>query len=114
MYSVLIHQTSSTSCYLCIAIFTMFLWVVRFKINHLSGQSLDHHATITINALYDVILIGLWVYSATTQSSGDLSDPSHIGMRPWYLDRGCDEAWPENWGACEVMRVSYGLSIFTA
>ncbi|KAF1944762.1 hypothetical protein EJ02DRAFT_479542 [Clathrospora elynae] len=110
----LIWDESCTLCNLCIAVVTMFLWVVRFKVNFLSRHSLDLYATITVNAVYDVISLGLWIYSAVAQSSGDLSDPSHISLRPWYLDRGCEGAWPWNRGACEVMKASYGFSIFAA
>ncbi|RAQ99583.1 hypothetical protein DDE82_008097 [Stemphylium lycopersici] len=77
-------------------------------------QSLDLYATITTNAMYDVLLAGLWVCSAVLQDSGDFSDPKHISIRPWYLDRGCEDAWPWTRGGCEVMRTSYGLSILAA
>jgi hypothetical protein len=92
----------------------MFFWVIRFIINSMGGYSLDLYSIITTNAMYDAILIMLWTYSAITQTSSDLSDPIHISTKPWYLERGCGMALPENKGACEVMKISYGLSVFAA
>ncbi|KAB2109567.1 hypothetical protein AG0111_0g1842 [Alternaria gaisen] len=110
----LIWDESCTLCNLCIAIVTLFIWVVRFSIMSFSKQVLDFYATITINALYDVLLAGLWIYSACLQDLGDFSDPKHISLRPWYLERGCSEASLSTRYGCELMRCSYGLSVFAA
>ena len=87
---------------------------MRFSIMSFSKQTLEFYSTITVNALYDAILAVLWMYSASLQNSGDFSDPEHISLRPWYLERGCAGAWKENMYGCEVMRWSYGLSVFAA
>lgn len=87
----------------------MVFWVVRLFIR---GHTLDVFGAVVSNALYDIILIALWSYSAVVQSSGDFSDPKHISLRPWYFDHGCGEAWPSNHGACKVAKASYGLTVF--
>lgn len=107
-------STSCTLCNLCIAIITLFMWLVRFSIMSFSKQTLDCYSMITVNALYDIILAVLWMYSASIQNLGDFSDPEQISLRPWYLERGCAEAWKGNLYGCEIMRWSYGLSIFAA
>ncbi|KAF2678849.1 hypothetical protein K458DRAFT_315793 [Lentithecium fluviatile CBS 122367] len=108
----LIWDESSTLCNLCIALLTFIFWIIRFNVNLLSGKSWDLYSTIMTNALYDGILIALWVYSATVQSSGDFSDPQHISLRPWYLDHACDLASPKNWSACATVKASYVFSVF--
>ncbi|OTA55569.1 hypothetical protein K449DRAFT_399899 [Hypoxylon sp. EC38] len=41
------------------------------------------------NALNDVLLSGFWMYSVVAQSSSDLTDPDHLSLRPWYLEKSC-------------------------
>lgn len=67
---------------------------------------------MTVNALYDLLLVAMWAYSAITQSSGDFTDLEHISFKPWYLERGCEEARWQSRRACEVVTASYGLSVF--
>ncbi|KAL1801408.1 hypothetical protein ACET3X_001750 [Alternaria dauci] len=62
----LIWDESCTLCNLCIAIVTLFVWLVRFSIMSFSKQVLDFYTTISINALYDVLLAGLWIYNVHT------------------------------------------------
>ena len=104
--------SSSIMFHLVIAAITLFVWVVRFQVNCLSGYVLDLHASIMTNAMYDILLVGLYASSAAMQNSGDFSDPKHISLRPWYLERGCEDAWKRTRGGCEVMRVSYGVTVF--
>lgn len=104
--------SSSTMFHLVIAVIALFVWIVRFQVNCLSGYVLDLHASIMTNAMYDILLVGLYASSAVLQNSGDFSDPGHIGLRPWYLERGCKDAWERTRGGCEVMRVSYGVTVF--
>ncbi|EUC40787.1 hypothetical protein COCMIDRAFT_107864 [Bipolaris oryzae ATCC 44560] len=106
------NYRDSTVFHLVIAAITLFVWIVRFQVNCLSGYVLDLHASIMTNAMYDMLLVGLYASSTAMQNSGDFSDPEHISLRPWYLERGCEDAWKRTWGGCEVMRVSYGLTIF--
>jgi hypothetical protein len=111
------NPNTSSSCTLCnllIAVTTLFIWLVRLSIMSFSRHTLDFYATITINALYDVVLAGLWIYSTSLQDSGDFSDPEHISLQPWYLERGCAEAWSSNQYGCKIMKWSYGLSVFAA
>ncbi|XP_014560979.1 hypothetical protein COCVIDRAFT_33999 [Bipolaris victoriae FI3] len=108
----LIWDQSSTMFHLVIAVIALFVWIVRFQVNCLSGYVLDLHASIMTNAIYDILLVGLYASSAVLQNSGDFSDPGHIGLRPWYLERGCKDAWERTRGGCEVMRVSYGVTVF--
>lgn len=104
--------SSSTVFHLVIAVITLFVWIVRFQVNFLSGYALDLHANIMTNAMYDILLVGLYASSAAFQNSGDFSDPKHISLRPWYLERGCEDAWARIRGGCEIMRVSYSVTVF--
>ncbi|OAL43481.1 hypothetical protein IQ07DRAFT_293628 [Pyrenochaeta sp. DS3sAY3a] len=90
---------SSSLCYLAIAAFTVFVWIVRFNVNVF---------------VYDAVLFALWSYSVAGQNSGDFSDTMHVSIRPWYLERGCGDALEKNRCACNVARVSYWISIFAA
>lgn len=87
----------------------MVLWFVRLCIR---GRTLDVYGAVVSNVLYDIMLVALWCYSAVIQSSGDYSDPKHIAVRPWYLERRCTEAWPNNRNACQAAKASFGLAIF--
>ncbi|KAF2464547.1 uncharacterized protein BDR25DRAFT_241964, partial [Lindgomyces ingoldianus] len=106
----LIWDEMITRCNLCIAIVTAIIWVLRFYIR---GRIQDPYAAVTINAIYDMLLVALWLYSVASQNSGDFTDNEHISVRPWYLDRGCDDAGKGCRAGCEVMRIAYGLSVFT-
>jgi hypothetical protein len=64
--------------------------------------------------LYDMMLVALWSYSAVVQSSGDYSDPKHIALRPWYLERGCAEASLTIRAGCHAVKASFGLAVFAA
>ncbi|KAF3044873.1 hypothetical protein E8E11_007606 [Didymella keratinophila] len=96
---------------LCIAIITMILWFVRLCIR---GRTLDVSGAVVSNILYDIMLVALWSYSAVIQSSGDYSDPKHTALQPWYLERGCAEASPNNRAGCRAARASFGLAVFAA
>ncbi|OTB01685.1 hypothetical protein M426DRAFT_25449 [Hypoxylon sp. CI-4A] len=37
----------------------------------------------------DMVLSGFWMYSVIAQSSSDLTDPDHLSVRPWYLEKSC-------------------------
>ncbi|KAH7562301.1 hypothetical protein J3E72DRAFT_373197 [Bipolaris maydis] len=106
------NYRDSTVFHLVIAVITLFVWIVRFQVNFLSGYALDLHANIMTNAMYDILLVGLYASSAAFQNSGDFSDPKHISLRPWYLERGCEDAWARIRGGCEIMRVSYSVTVF--
>ena len=99
----------STRYNICVAVITIVLWFVRLCIK---GHTLDLYGAVMSNALYDVILIALWSYSAVVQSSGDFSDPKHISLQPWCLNHQCKEAWPPNRSACAVVKASFGLTVF--
>lgn len=101
----------STQYSLCIAIVTMILWFVRLFIR---GRTLDVYGAVVSNMLYDMMLIALWSYSAVIQSSGDYSDPQHIALRPWYLERRCTEVWSNNVAGCRAAKASFGMALFAA
>jgi hypothetical protein len=104
-------EQRSTQYNVCIAIITMVLWLVRLCIR---GRTLDVYGALVSNILYDIMLVALWSYSAVIQSSGDYSDPKHIALRPWYLDRGCAEASQNNRAGCRAAKASFGLAVFAA
>ncbi|KAF3038332.1 hypothetical protein E8E12_006791 [Didymella heteroderae] len=89
----------------------MILWFVRLCIR---GRTLDLEGSVMSNILYDMMLVALWSYSAVIQSTGDYSDPQHIALRPWYLERECAEAWPTNRAGCRAAKASFGLALFAA
>ncbi|KAF6814736.1 hypothetical protein CMUS01_12589 [Colletotrichum musicola] len=66
------------------------------------------------NAGYDVLLAVLWALSAAAQNRADLSDPEHLMERPWYLVRGCGEAWSQNRGWCRMAKREYAWAIVAA
>jgi hypothetical protein len=105
------HERRSTQYSLCVATVTMVLWVVRLCIR---GHTLDVYGAVISNMLYDIMLVALWSYSAVIQSSGDYSDPKHIATRPWYLERRCAVAWPNNRAGCQAAKASFGLAVFAA
>ncbi|KAF2787518.1 hypothetical protein K505DRAFT_329629 [Melanomma pulvis-pyrius CBS 109.77] len=104
----MIWDESSTRCNLCIAIITVIVWVARFSIR---GRGLDVFSLVIVNALYDLLLVAMWAYSAIVQSSGDFTDLERISFHPWYLERGCEKARWQSRRACEVVAASYGLSV---
>lgn len=74
---------------------------------------LDLVGKMSTNALYDLLLVALWSYSAFLQNLGDVSDPQHLSLRPWYLEHGCGRASPETLKECNAIRRSFFLTLFT-
>ena len=74
---------------------------------------LDLVGKMGVNAPYDLLLVALWSYSVILQNSGDISDPEHLSLRPWYLELGCGQASLETLGACNALRRSSFLTFFT-
>ena len=97
---------------MCIAVVTMLIWAIRCLINFRSVSRFDVCARLMINGAYDIMLLGLWTYSAAVQNSGDFTDAKHISVRPWYLQRGCSGLYERHRSACELMGVAYGISAF--
>ncbi|KAF3008493.1 hypothetical protein E8E13_005228 [Curvularia kusanoi] len=106
----LIWDERSTQYSLCVAVITVILWLTRLFIR---GPTLDTYGSVMSNALYDAILVALWSYSTFIQSSGDFSDPEHIAIRPWYLERECSEASRSSRAACYAAKGSFGLALFS-
>lgn len=79
----------------------------------LTMAALQYEARWT-NAAYDAFLAVLWACSAAAQNGPDFTDPQHLSMRPWYLERSCDEAWAQNWGWCRIAKWEYGWAILAA
>lgn len=101
-------RDSLTKCSLCISVVTLVVWIARLS---LQRGSLDVYGSLITNALYDVLLAALWTYSTTAQNSPDVSDPEHISLRPWHLERGCRDGGPRSRRACGVLSAAYGLSV---
>lgn len=68
------------------------------------------HAT---NLTYDILLVLFWALSAISQCSGDMSDHEHPMEKPWYLEHGCDGAWPSNQPSCRLFRAAYIWTMIT-
>ncbi|KAF5494100.1 hypothetical protein CGCS363_v009807 [Colletotrichum siamense] len=66
------------------------------------------------NTAYDAVLASLWAWSAAAQGGADLTDPEHLMPRPWYLTRGCEEAWRGNRAWCRIAKWEYGWAIMAA
>ncbi|KAK8876880.1 hypothetical protein PGQ11_001826 [Apiospora arundinis] len=60
-----------------------------------------------LGLFYDLVLAISWYYSVHAQSSGDFSDPEHISIRPWFLEKSCDVVAMQNRDACIVGKVSF-------
>lgn len=60
-----------------------------------------------LGLFYDLVLAISWYYSVNAQSSGDFSDPEHISVRPWFLEKSCDVVAVSNRDACIVGKVSF-------
>ncbi|KAH8704368.1 hypothetical protein GQ44DRAFT_764161 [Phaeosphaeriaceae sp. PMI808] len=97
-------------CHVYFAIVMAVIWVSRLRVQ---VQDIEVSAKLATNVLYDVVLIASWTYSTMVQCGGDITDPAHISLRPWYLDRRCNEAGQSDLRACEVAKILYGLTIFT-
>lgn len=65
------------------------------------------------SAMNDMLLSGFWMYSVTAQSSSDLTDPDHLSVRPWYLEKSCsilDESVVE---VCVLAKACFALSVLS-
>lgn len=96
--------------HLYVSIITGIISLARIR-THVWG--LDLIGKMGTDALYDLLLVALWSYSVVLQNLGDVSDPEHLSLRPWYLERGCEQGSPETVGACGALRRAFGLTIFT-
>lgn len=94
-----------TDSVLAIAMLGFAVWLARFTLLYFGATM------ARINAVYDVLLAGLWTYAVVAQSSGDLSDPEHPCSRPWYLEKSCTQVGSQNRGACVVAKVSFFLAL---
>ncbi|KAI2617659.1 hypothetical protein GGS26DRAFT_397405 [Hypomontagnella submonticulosa] len=65
------------------------------------------------NAVNDVLLAGFWMYSVVAQSSSDLTDPEHLSVRPWYLEKSCDFLDAGIAGVCSLAKASFIFSVLS-
>lgn len=86
------------------------MWLARQAVQI---HGLDFIGRLATNTMYDLLLVALWIYSAAIQNDADVSDPAHLSLPPWYLERGCDEVWSSCVGACRVVEASFSLTIVT-
>lgn len=110
-FLLIIRLSSLHQCHFYFAIVAAVVWAVRISIQ-LRGAGLDLLGRLGTNAIYDLILAGLWMCSASMQSSSDISDPQHLSLRPWYLERGCDGVWRDYLRACRVVKACFGVTVF--
>jgi hypothetical protein len=93
-----------------IAIVTGVVWIARIRIQ---VYGLDLAGKLVTGAIYDLLLLVMWYHSAVLQSAEDISDPAHLSLRPWYLERACTESGRSDLQACELVKTSYVLTWFT-
>ncbi|KAH8886039.1 hypothetical protein GQ53DRAFT_613188, partial [Thozetella sp. PMI_491] len=58
------------------------------------------------NVLYDICLSGLWTYSATAQTSGDMTDTRHLSPQPWYMEKSCAAVDGEGRSSCLLVKTA--------
>ncbi|KAH7392185.1 hypothetical protein DE146DRAFT_661866 [Phaeosphaeria sp. MPI-PUGE-AT-0046c] len=106
----LIWDEESHRYHLWISLTTGVIFMARIRTQ---VWGLDLVGKMCTTALYDLLLVALWSYSVFLQNSGDVSDPQHLSLRPWYLEHGCGQGSPETSGACSAVRRLFFLTLFT-
>ncbi|KAI0380594.1 hypothetical protein F5Y04DRAFT_94802 [Hypomontagnella monticulosa] len=71
------------------------------------------HFSRLFNALNDVLLSGFWMYSVVAQSSSDLTDPDHISLRPWYLEKSCSILDASVASFCSLAKAQFTFSVLS-
>ncbi|KAI1394922.1 hypothetical protein F4819DRAFT_480028 [Hypoxylon fuscum] len=61
----------------------------------------------------DMLLSGFWMYSVIAQSSSDLTDPDHLSVRPWYLQKNCSILDASLVEACLIAKASFAFSLLS-
>ncbi|EHA51839.1 hypothetical protein MGG_05819 [Pyricularia oryzae 70-15] len=101
----LIWTQSLTDSTMAIAVLSFVLCLARVVLRYYDA------AFLAIDVLYDGLLAALWYYNVASQSSPDLTDPKHLSMRPWYLDRSCSVVSGHAEGACIVAKATFYLAV---
>lgn len=101
----MIPETSLTDSTMAIAVLSFVLCLARVVLRYYDA------AFLAIDVLYDGLLAALWYYNVASQSSPDLTDPKHLSMRPWYLDRSCSVVSGHAEGACIVAKATFYLAV---
>ncbi|KAI1102757.1 hypothetical protein F4804DRAFT_312129 [Jackrogersella minutella] len=65
------------------------------------------------NTANDVLLSGFWMYSVVAQSSSDLTDPDHLSVRPWYLEKSCNILDASGVEVCLLAKACFTLSVLS-
>ncbi|KAL7628444.1 hypothetical protein AAE478_002647 [Parahypoxylon ruwenzoriense] len=95
---------------LAISVLTVTISVVRVALGYFGVAS---SFSITYNALNDMLLSGFWMYSVAAQSSSDLTDPNHISVRPWYLEKSCNILDPSIVHFCFLAKACFAFSVLS-
>ncbi|KAI1415448.1 hypothetical protein F5Y13DRAFT_144430 [Hypoxylon sp. FL1857] len=65
------------------------------------------------DAMNDMLLSGFWMYSVAAQSSSDLTDPDHLSLRPWYLEKSCSILNSSVIEVCFLAKACFAFSILS-
>ncbi|KAK3293060.1 uncharacterized protein B0H64DRAFT_376029 [Chaetomium fimeti] len=68
---------------LAVALVNITVWLVKLAL-----LCCDFNIRL-LSAFYHVLMSGLWLFCVNAQSSSDLSDPEHLSLCPWYLEKSC-------------------------
>ncbi|KAH8600900.1 hypothetical protein B0O99DRAFT_681757 [Bisporella sp. PMI_857] len=96
----LIWSQSLTTSNLSVALLAASLCLTRIVLDEF-----EYDGTITF-MLNDMLLSSFWMYSVSAQSSADLTDPTHLSQRPWYLEKSCDAVSSRYLQACMIAKIS--------
>ncbi|KAI1133985.1 hypothetical protein F5Y05DRAFT_249496 [Hypoxylon sp. FL0543] len=66
-----------------------------------------------LDAMNDMLLSGFWMYSVVAQSSSDLTDPSHLSLRPWYLEKSCNILDSSVIRICLLAKACFAFSVLS-
>ncbi|KAJ9156233.1 hypothetical protein NKR23_g908 [Pleurostoma richardsiae] len=102
-----IWSPSFTESNLTVAAVSMAVWFARFVFSCLG------FASKPTNVAYDSLLVAMWTLSIRGQVSSDLSDPDHLSLRPWYLERSCNDVASYGRAACWVAKASLAFSFLS-
>ncbi|KAI0834408.1 hypothetical protein F5Y06DRAFT_279187 [Hypoxylon sp. FL0890] len=65
------------------------------------------------DAMNDLLLSGFWMYSVVAQSSSDLTDPDHLSLRPWYLEKSCNILDASVIEVCLLAKACFAFSVLS-
>ncbi|KAI5862496.1 hypothetical protein GGS23DRAFT_570477 [Durotheca rogersii] len=95
---------------LAISVLAVVISMVRIVLAFLGSAS---SFSAVFNAFNDMLLSGFWMYSVAAQSSSDLTDPGHLSLRPWYLEKSCEILHESVVHHCVLAKACFAFSVLS-